>query len=74
MTFDTWWQENGYFCTCGSKEAAMRAWGAAIQQTQEAYQNKIDALGLAIVDAGYTWTPQMREAYDRKLPGYRHEG
>jgi len=25
---------------------------------------RLDALGLAIADAGYTWTPAMRAAYD----------
>jgi hypothetical protein len=24
-----------------------------------------DALGIAIADAGYTWTPEMRAAYER---------
>jgi hypothetical protein len=25
----------------------------------------VDALGLAIADAGYVWTPEMREAYEQ---------
>lgn len=25
----------------------------------------VDALGVAIADAGYTWTPEMRSAYER---------
>lgn len=25
----------------------------------------IDALGVAIADAGYVWTPEMREAYEQ---------
>jgi hypothetical protein len=25
----------------------------------------VDALGAAITDAGYTWTPAMRDAYER---------
>lgn len=33
----------------------------------DAYQSKIEALGLAIVDAGYTWTPAMRSAYESRL-------
>jgi hypothetical protein len=34
----------------------------------EAYwrnQEAIDDLGLAISDAGYTWTPEMRRAYEK---------
>ena len=27
----------------------------------------IDALGVAIADAGYTWTPEMRAAYERAI-------
>jgi len=27
-------------------------------------QAKLDALGVAIADAGYTWTPEMRKAYE----------
>jgi hypothetical protein len=26
--------------------------------------NALDKLGLAIANAGYTWTPEMREAYE----------
>ena len=26
--------------------------------------NALDKLGLAITDAGYTWTPEMRKAYE----------
>jgi len=33
----------------------------------DAYKKKLDELGLAIVDAGYTWTPAMRKAYERKV-------
>jgi len=29
--------------------------------------SRLDALGLAIVDAGYTWTPAMRAAYEGKI-------
>lgn len=25
----------------------------------------LDALGVAIADAGYTWTPEMRAAYEK---------
>ena len=28
------------------------------------WQKKLDALGLAISEAGYTWTPEMRTAYE----------
>lgn len=27
--------------------------------------NALDKLGLAIANAGYTWTPEMREAYEK---------
>lgn len=27
--------------------------------------DQVDALGLAIAEAGYTWTPAMRSAYER---------
>jgi len=27
----------------------------------------LDALGVAIADAGYTWTPAMRDAYERGI-------
>ena len=30
----------------------------------------LDKLGLAITDAGYTWTPEMRKAYEK---GVRQE-
>jgi len=36
-------------------------------QFVDAYKEKLDELGLAIVDAGYTWTPAMRKAYERKV-------
>lgn len=36
----------------------------ALRQTRAAYQDKLDALGIAIVNAGYTWTTEMREAYE----------
>jgi len=32
-----------------------------------AWQAKVDALGLAITNAAYPWTPEMRAAYE-KLP------
>lgn len=31
----------------------------------EGLQDKLDALGVAICNAGYTWTPGMRDAYER---------
>ena len=34
------------------------------QNLKQAWQAKVDALGLAISDAGYTWTPEMRKAYE----------
>jgi len=40
-------------------------WGTTLRQTREAYQAKLDALGLAISDAEYTWTPAMRAAYEQ---------
>ena len=27
----------------------------------------LDALGVAIADAGYTWTPEMRAAYEKGM-------
>jgi len=33
----------------------------------DAYSKKVLDLGLAIVDEGYTWTPAMRRAYERKV-------
>jgi len=36
-------------------------------QLVDAYSKKVLDLGLAIVDAGYTWTPAMRRAYERKV-------
>jgi hypothetical protein len=37
----------------------------------------LDKLGLAITDAGYTWTPEMRKAYEegvrREWVGFTHE-
>lgn len=44
---------------------ADKTWGETVRQTREAYQDKIDALGVAIVDAGYTWTQEMRAAYEQ---------
>jgi len=38
-------------------------------QFVDAYKEKLDELGLAIVDAGYAWTPAMRTAYERKVKG-----
>ena len=29
--------------------------------------NALDKLGLAIANAGYTWTPEMREAYEKGI-------
>jgi len=31
------------------------------------YKKKLDELGLAIVDAGYPWTPAMRKAYELRV-------
>lgn len=31
--------------------------------------DQVDALGLAISDAGYVWTPEMRAAYERATEG-----
>jgi len=33
----------------------------------DAYSKKVLDLGLAIVDAGYAWTPAMRRAYEQKV-------
>ena len=30
------------------------------------FRKQLDDLGLAITNAGYTWTPEMREAYERE--------
>ena len=52
---------------CGRDDAmkwADATWAETVRQTQAAYQEKLDALGLAIVNAGYTWTTEMREAYE----------
>lgn len=53
-------------------EWADKTWGETVRQTREAYQCKIDALGVAIADAGYSWTPEMREAYEMP-PNGRNE-
>ena len=29
--------------------------------------NALDKLGLAIANAGYTWTPEMRKAYEKGI-------
>lgn len=42
----------------------LRAEGAHIENVKAAWQAKVDALGLAITDASYTWTPEMRAAYE----------
>ena len=34
------------------------------QNLKQAWQAKVDALGLAISDAGYKWTTDMRKAYE----------
>lgn len=31
----------------------------------ERLRAELDALGVAIADAGYTWTPEMRAAYEK---------
>jgi len=36
-------------------------------QRVEIYKKKLDELGLAIVDAGYPWTPAMRRAYELRV-------
>jgi len=33
----------------------------------DAYKKKLIDLGVAIMNAGYTWTPAMRRAYERKV-------
>ena len=43
------------------------------QNLKQAWQAKVDALGLAISDAGYTWTPEMRKAYEM-LPNAKLTG
>lgn len=37
---------------------------AAIVAERDVLRGALDRLGVAIADAGYTWTPAMREAYD----------
>jgi hypothetical protein len=34
----------------------------------DALREAIDALGVAIADAGYAWTPAMRKAYESVNP------
>lgn len=34
------------------------------KQKDRALMTALDKLGLAIANAGYTWTPEMREAYE----------
>lgn len=46
--------------TCEAMELKVRA---AITEMQ-ALRNALDTLGVAIADAGYTWTPEMRKAYE----------
>jgi hypothetical protein len=36
----------------------------SIWQEMIAALDAVDALGVAIADAGYTWTPEMRAAYE----------
>lgn len=36
----------------------------------ERMTNALDALGIAIADAGYEWTPAMRKAYESGRPGH----
>jgi len=52
---------------------ADKTWGETLRQTREAYQAKIDALGVAISDAEYTWTQEMRKAYEQ-APNHGHKG
>ena len=42
----------------------LRAEGAHLENVKAAWQAKVDALGLAIVNANYPWTPEMRAAYE----------
>ncbi len=36
-----------------------------MQREIERLRAALDALGVAIADAGYTWTPEMRAAYEK---------
>ena len=42
----------------------LRAEGAHLENVKAAWQAKVDALGLAITNAHYPWTPEMRAAYE----------
>lgn len=57
---------------CGRDDAmkwADATWSETVRQTRAFYQDKLDALGVAIANAGYTWTTEMREAYEMPLVG-----
>lgn len=36
----------------------------SLEAENERLRAALDALGVAIADAGYTWTPEMRAAYE----------
>ena len=38
----------------------------ALSDEIERLRAALDALGVAIADAGYTWTPEMRAAYEKE--------
>jgi len=42
----------------------LRAEGTHLENVKAAWQAKVDALGLAITNAHYPWTPEMRAAYE----------
>ena len=42
----------------------LRAEGTHLENVKAAWQAKVDALGLAITNASYPWTPEMRTAYE----------
>ena len=37
----------------------------SLEDEIERLRAALDALGVAIADAGYTWTPEMRAAYEK---------
>lgn len=61
MTPNRCWSDA--YCDCVQQRAAER-----MLAHYDRLRKKLDDLGVAIADAGYTWTPAMREAYERRKP------
>lgn len=46
-------------------EESRPLYGGEVIAEIERLRAALDALGVAIADAGYTWTPEMRAAYEK---------